>query len=104
MPKKTGSVKSGMDWRLVSQDAAFGVVIFLLWQLAVGLGLHQLPLVGIVFWFFVPLAFVIMMTYFRSEQKTRAQSVTEGIFAGTIFLVIMILVSGLLNLVLPPAA
>jgi len=104
MPKKTGSAKSGMDWTIVSQNVALGVAIVILSWLAVGMGLNRLPLVGVVFDFFMPLAFVAMMTYFRSEQKTKGQAVAEGVFAGCIFLVILTLVFGLLSVVRPPAA
>jgi FtsH-binding integral membrane protein len=104
MPKKTEGAKTGIDWRLVSQNVALGVAIVILSGFAVGLGLHRLPMVGVVFEFFMPLAFVILMTYFGSEQKSKAQSVTEGIFAGCIFLVIMTLVFALFSLVRPPTA
>ncbi len=104
MPRKTEGAKTGIDWRVVSQNVALGVVIVILSYLAVGVGLHRLPLVGVVFQFFVPFAFVVLMTYYRSEQKTRAQSVTEGIFAGCIFLLIMSLVFALFSLVRPPTA
>ncbi len=104
MPKKTESARRGIDWTLVSQNVALGVIVVILGGLAVGLGLHRLPLVGVVFEFFMPLAFVILMTYFRSEQKTKSQSVTEGIFAGCIFLVIMSLVFAVFNLLRPPTA
>jgi riboflavin transporter FmnP len=69
----------------------------------VGLGLHQLPLVGVAFQFFMPLAFVILMTYFRSEQKTRAQSVAEGVFAGCVLLVVLTLMLGVISILQPPA-
>jgi FtsH-binding integral membrane protein len=104
MPRKTEGAKTGIDWTVVSQNVALGVVIVILSYLAVGVGLHRLPLVGVVFQFFVPFAFVVLMTYYRSEQKTRAQSITEGIFAGCIFLLIMSLVFALFSLVRPPTA
>jgi FtsH-binding integral membrane protein len=104
MPRKTEGAKTGIDWRVVSQNVALGVVIVILGYLAVGVGLHRLPLVGVVFQFFVPFAFVVLMTYYRSEQKIRAQSITEGIFAGCIFLVVMSLVFALFSLVRPPTA
>ena len=103
MAKKSGDTRSGMGWALVSQTVAIGVAIVVLGWLAFMLGLHQLPLVGVLFGNFAPLAFVVVMTYFRSEQRTRGQAVAEGIFAGCIFLVAMILVSALLNLFVPPA-
>ncbi|NIN69344.1 MAG: hypothetical protein GTO63_32610 [Anaerolineae bacterium] len=104
MPRKTKGAKTGIDWRVVSQNVALGVVIVVLSYLAVGVGLHRLPLVGVVFQFFVPFAFVVLMTYYRSEQKTKAQSITEGIFAGCIFLLIMSLVFALSSLISPPTA
>lgn len=104
MPRKTEGAKTGIDWTVVSQSVALGVVIVILSYLAVGVGLHRLPLVGVVFQFFVPFAFVVLMTYYRSEQKTTAQSITEGIFAGCIFLLIMSLVFALFSLVRPATA
>jgi riboflavin transporter FmnP len=92
-----------MDWALVSQNVAVGVVIVVLDLMAFRLGLHELPWVGIVFQFFMPLAFVVMMTYFRSEQKTRAQAVAEGIFAGCLLLVVLSLMIAVIGLMRPAA-
>jgi predicted branched-subunit amino acid permease len=90
-----------MDWTLVSQNVALGVVIVVLSLLAAGLGLHQLPWVGIVFQFFMPLAFVVLMTYFRSGQRTRAQAVSEAIFAGCLLLVVLSLMMAVIGLLGP---
>jgi predicted branched-subunit amino acid permease len=103
MPKQEKAKRSGMDWTAVSQNVALGVVIVVLSWLAIGMGLHTLPLVGIVFQFFMPLAFVVLMTYFRSRQKTRAQAVAEGLFAGAILLVVLSLMMAIVG-VLAPAA
>jgi len=103
MPKEPKRTRSGMDWGLVSQNVALGVVIVVLSWLAVGLGLHQLPLVGVVFQFFMPLAFVVVMTYFRSEQRTRAQAISEGVFAGCILLVVLSLIMAVVGLLVPAA-
>jgi hypothetical protein len=103
MPKEPKRTRSGMDWALLSQDVALGVVIVVLSQMAYGLGLHQLPLVGVVFQFFMPLAFVVAMTYFRSEQKTKGQAVAESIFAGCLLLVILSLVVVVIGLLSPAA-
>jgi hypothetical protein len=92
-----------MDWTLISQNVALGVVVVVLSWMAVGLGLHQLPLVGVAFQFFMPLAFVILMSYFRSEQKTRAQAVAEGVFAGCVLLVVLTLMMTVISIVQPPA-
>jgi len=93
-----------MDWTLISQNVAIGLAIVILGKLAEPLGLHQLPLVGMLFATFTPLAFVVAMTYFRSEQRTRGQAIAEGVFTGCIFLLVMILVSGFLNTLIPAAA
>ncbi|HUS71093.1 MAG TPA: hypothetical protein VM075_10030 [Anaerolineae bacterium] len=103
MPKEPKRTRSGMDWAIVSQNVALGVVIVVLSWMAVGLGLHQLPLVGVVFQFFMPLAFVVVMTYFRSEQKTRAQAVSEGVFAGCLLLVVLSLMMAVIGLLSPAA-
>jgi hypothetical protein len=97
MSRKGGDAKRGMDWTLVSQNVAIGVVVVILHQLAFGLGLIQLPLVGMIFAYFMPVAFVVLMTYFRSGQRTKGQALAEGIFAGFIFLAVIILVSAILN-------
>lgn len=102
MSKNKGA-RSGMNWTLVSQNVAIGVVIVLLSPLVAQAGM-QLPFVGVVAAFFMPLAFVIMMTYFRSEQRTRGQGIAEGVFAGCIFLVVMTLVSMLFGLFGTPGA
>lgn len=104
MPKRGKGGRSGLDWTVISQNVALGVVIVVLSWMAVGLGLHQLPLVGVAFQFFMPLAFVILMSYFRSEQKTRAQAVAEGVFAGCVLLVVLTLMLMVINIVQPPAA
>jgi len=101
MPKEPERTRSGMDWTLVSQNVALGVVIVVLSLLAAGLGLHQLPWVGIVFQFFMPLAFVVLMTYFRSGQRTRAQAVSEAIFAGCLLLVVLSLMMAVIGLLGP---
>jgi predicted branched-subunit amino acid permease len=101
MPKATKGGRSGMDWTIISQNVALGVVIVVLSWMAVGLGLHQLPLVGVAFQFFMPLAFVILMSYFRSEQKTRAQAVAEGVFAGCILLVVLNLMLAVISIIQP---
>jgi hypothetical protein len=101
MAKKSGDTRSGMGWTLVSQNVAIGVAIVILGWLAFMLGLHQLPLVGVLFGNFAPLAFVVVMTYFRSGQRTKGQAIAEGVFAGCIFLVVMILVSALFSFFTP---
>ena len=103
MPKETKRTRSGMDWTIVSQNVAVGVGIVVLTLMADGLGLHQLPWVGVVFQFFMPLAFVVVMTYFKSEQKTRAQAVSEGIFAGCLLLVVLSLMRAVIGLLSPAA-
>ena len=103
MPKEPKARRSGMDWAIVSQNVALGVVVVVLSSMAVGLGLHQLPLIGVAFQFFMPLAFVVLMTYFRSGQKTRAQAVTEGVFAGCILLVVLTLMMAIISLFSPAA-
>lgn len=103
---KSKGARSGMNWTLVSQNVAIGVVIVLLSPLVaqVAQAGMQLPFVGVLAAFFMPLAFVIMMTYFRSEQRTRGQGIAEGVFAGCIFLVVMTLMSMLFGLFGPPGA
>jgi len=103
MPKEPKRTRSGMDWTLVSQNVALGVVIVVLSWMSIGLGLHEKPLVGVVFQFFMPLAFVVVMTYFRSEQKTRAQAVAEGVFAGCLLLVVLSLMTVAIGLLSPGA-
>lgn len=103
MAKKSGDTRSGMGWTLVSQNVAIGVAIVILGWLAFMLGLHQLPLVGVLFGNFAPLAFVVVMTYFRSEQRTRGQAIAEGVFAGCIFLIVMTLVSAVFSYFTPAA-
>ncbi|HUV73629.1 MAG TPA: hypothetical protein VMW79_04940 [Anaerolineae bacterium] len=103
MPKKPKARRSGMNWTIVSQNVALGVVVVVLSSMAVGLGLHQLPLIGVAFQFFMPLAFVLLMTYFRSEQKTRGQAVAEGVFAGCILLVVLTLMMAVISLLSPVA-
>lgn len=104
MPKQEKAKRSGLDWTAVSQNVALGVVIVVLSWLSVGLRLHTLPLLGIVFQFFVPLAFVVLMTYFRSEQKTKAQAVTEGLFAGAVLLVVLSLMMAVVSMLAPSPA
>ncbi len=103
MAKGAKSGRQGMDWTMISQNVALGVVVVVLSWTAVGMGLHQLPLVGIAFQFFMPLAFVILMSYFRSEQKTRAQAVAEGVFAGCVLLVILNLMLAVISIIQPAA-
>jgi predicted branched-subunit amino acid permease len=103
MPKETKRTRSGMDWAIISQNVALGVVIVVLSLMAAGLGLHQVPLVGVVFQFFMPLAFVVVLTYFRSDQKTRAQAISEGVFAGCLLLVVLSLVMAVIGLLAPAA-
>ena len=103
MPKEPKRTRSGMHWAIVSQNVALGLVIVVLSWMAVGLGLHQLPLIGVVFQFFMPLAFVVVMTYFRSEQKTRAQAISEGVFAGCLLLVVLSLMMAVIGLLSPAA-
>jgi len=104
MSKKSKGVKPrGMDWVLVSQNVAVGVAVVILHELAFRMGLGGLPLVGVLFAFFMPVAFVGIMTYFRSQQRTRGQAIAEGVFAACIFLIVMSLVFGLLTLFNPPA-
>ena len=103
MPKESKRTRSGMDWTIISQSVALGVVVVVLSWMSIGLGLHLLPLIGVVFQFFMPLAFVVLMTYFRSEQKTRAQAVAEGVFAGCILLVVLSLMMAVLGLLQPAA-
>jgi len=93
-----------MDWTLISQNVAIGLAVVILGWLALLLGLHQLPLVGVMFASFTPLAFVVVMTYFRSEQRTKGQQIAEGVFTGCVFLVVMSVVSVLLNMLIPPPA
>ncbi len=105
MSKKRKDVgRRGMDWGLVSQSVAIGIAVVILSQLAWALGLHQLPLVGALFASFMPLAFVAILTYFRSEQRTKAQAITEAVFAGCVFLIVMILVSALFSFFTRPPA
>lgn len=104
MARKDRGTRSGMNWTVVSQNVALGLAIVVLGWLALLLRLHELPLVGVFFASFTPLAFVVMMTYFRSEQRTKGQAIAESVFAGCLFLVAMMVVSGLLNLISPPAA
>ncbi len=105
MSKKSKDVQSrGMNWVLVSQNVAIGVAVVILGQFAWALRLHELPLVGVVFASFIPLTFVVITTYFRSEQRTKGQAIAEGVFAGCIFLVVVTLVYGLFSLLSPPAA
>lgn len=104
MPKRTSGRRSGMDWTVISQNVAIGMVVVVLSWMAIGLGLHLMPLIGVAFQFFMPLAFVALMTYFRSEQKTRAQAVSEGVFAGCILLVVLSLTMAVLSMLSPPAA
>jgi hypothetical protein len=89
---------------MISQSVALGVVIVVLSWAAVGLGLHTLPLVGVAFQFFMPLAFVVLMSYFRSEQKTRAQAIAEAVFAGCILLVVLTLMLAVISIIQPPVA
>lgn len=103
MPKESKRTRSGMDWTIISQSVALGVVVVVLSWMSIGLGLHLLPLIGVVFQFFMPLAFVVLMTYFRSEQKTRPQAVAEGVFAGCILLVVLSLMMAVLGLLQPAA-
>jgi hypothetical protein len=103
MPKEPRRTRSGMDWTIVSQNVALGVMVVVLDLMAFNLGLRQLPWVGIVFQFFIPLAFVVMMTYFRSEQRTRAQAVSEGVFAGCLLLVVLSLMGAVIGLLSPAA-
>jgi predicted branched-subunit amino acid permease len=103
MPKDAKSGRRGMDWTMISQSVALGVVVVVLSWTAVGMGLHQLPLVGVAFQFFMPLAFVVLMTYFRSEQKTRAQAAAEGVFAGCVLLVVLNLLLGVISILQPAA-
>jgi predicted branched-subunit amino acid permease len=98
MAKRAKGGRKGLDWTVISQNVALGVVIVVLSWMAVGLGLHQLPLVGVAFEFFMPLAFVILIGYFRSEQKTRAQAVAEGVFAGCVLLVVLTLMLGVISI------
>ena len=104
MPKESKRTRSGMNWTIISQSVALGVVVVVLSWMSIGLGLHLLPLIGVVFQFFMPLAFVVLMTYFRSEQKTRPQAVAEGVFAGCIVLVVLALVMAVVGTLSPPAA
>jgi predicted branched-subunit amino acid permease len=101
MPKDSKAGRRGMDWTMISQNVALGVVVVVLSWTAVGMGLHQLPLVGVAFQFFMPLAFVILMSYFRSEQKTRAQAVAEGVFAGCVLLVVLTLMLAVISIIQP---
>jgi len=93
-----------MDWVLVSQNVAIGVAVVILGQLAWAARLDELPLVGVLFASFMPLAFVGIMTYFRSEQRTRGQAIAEAVFAGCIFLVVMTLVYALFSFFSPRTA
>lgn len=92
MPKQAKAKGPGIDWTVVSQSVALGVIVVVLSWLAIGLGLHQLPFVGPVFQFFMPLALVVLVTYFRSQQRTRGQAVAEALFAGCILLVVLSLI------------
>ncbi len=103
MPKESKARRSGMNWTMVSQNVALGVAVVILSSMAVSMGLHLLPLVGVAFQFFMPLAFVMLMTYFRSEQKTRGQAVAEGVFAGCILLLVLTLIMAVLSLFSPAA-
>lgn len=103
MPKGGKAGRRGMDWTMISQNVALGVVVVVLYWTAVGMGLHQLPLVGVAFQFFMPLAFVILMSYFRSEQKTKAQAVAEGVFAGCVLLVVLNLMLIVISMIQPAA-
>jgi 4-amino-4-deoxy-L-arabinose transferase-like glycosyltransferase len=82
----------GIDARLISENVAIGVAIVLLSPLVWYLG-SRLPLLDMLAAYFMPLAFVALLTYFRSGQRTRGQSIAEGVFAGCIFLVVMTFVS-----------
>jgi len=99
MSKKNAGARSGMDWRLVSQNVAIGVAIVLLSPLVAYLAMQlpQLPLVDVLAVLFVPFAFIVIMTYSRSGQRTKGQAIAEGVFAGFIFLVVMTLVSFLFS-------
>ena len=103
MPKESKRTRSGMDWTIISQSVALGVVVVVLSWMSIGLGLHLLRLIGVMFQFFMPVAFVVLMTYFRSEQKTRAQAVAEGVFAGCILLVVLSLMMAVVGLLQPAA-
>jgi predicted branched-subunit amino acid permease len=102
MAKSAKGGRSGLDWTMISQSVALGLVIVVLSWAAVGMGLQQLPLVGVAFQFFMPLAFVVLIAYFRSEQKTRAQAVAEGVFAGCVLLVILTLMLAVISIIQPP--
>jgi len=93
-----------MDWTMISQNVALGVVIVVLYLMAVTMGLHRLPLIGVVFEYFMPVAFVVLMTYFRSEQKTKAQAAAEGVFAGCVLLLVLNLVLAVINIIQAGAA
>jgi hypothetical protein len=101
MPKQGKEKAPGIDWAMVSQSVALGVMVVVLSWLAIGLGLHQLPLVGVIFQFFTPLALVVLMTYFRSQQRTRGQAMAEGLFAGCILLVVLSLIMAVLSTLMP---
>ena len=104
MPKQTKAKGPGMNWAVVSQNVALGGMVVVLSWLAIGLGLHKLPLVGVVFEFFMPLAFVVLLTYFRSEQRTRGQAVAEALFAGCMLLVVLSLILAVVSTLMPAAA
>jgi predicted branched-subunit amino acid permease len=103
MPKGAKGGKRGMDWTMISQNVALGVVVVVLGWMAAGMGLHQLPLIGVAFEFFIPVAFVILMSYYRSEQKTKAQAAAEGVFAGCVLLVILNLMLAVISIIQPAA-
>ena len=104
MPKESKRTRTALDGTIISQSVALGVVVVVLGDLSVRLGLHLLPLIGTVFQFFTPVAFVVLMTYFRSEQKTRPQAVAEGIFAGCIMWGVLTLMMEVIRTLTPPVA
>jgi hypothetical protein len=87
----------GIDARLVSQNVAMGVAIVLLSPLVWYVG-SRVPMVDVLAAYFMPVAFVGILTYFRSRQTTRGQSIAEAVFAACLFLVVMTLVSAVLSL------
>lgn len=86
-------MRRGINWRIVFHTVAIGAIIWVA-GIFLGVALGNDPSFIL---FYIPAALVTVLAYYRTEQKTRMQSIAEAIFSGAVFLVILQILSILLS-------
>lgn len=85
-------MRRGINWRLVLHTVGITIVVWFL-----GLTLSSILQNGFIIVWYMPAALVTILAYYRSEQKTRFQKITEAALTGALFMILVQLLTLLLG-------